>query len=102
MKNMNLMNKKMDKEQIIQGIKSRIESEYRKHKDIDWPGIAARKIYGSYVFNPQNVDKRNVKKVFKTAHIRDLERRLALGMITYSRMVEILNEMAYKKYANIE
>ena len=91
-----------DREQIIQGIKSRIESEYRKHEDLDWMEIAARKIYVSYVFNPKNDDKRNIKKVFKTAHIRDLERRVALGKITYSRMVEILNEMAYKEYANVE
>ena len=34
-----------DKDQIVEIIRSRIESEFRKHKDIDWVKIAAIKIY---------------------------------------------------------
>ncbi len=37
----------MDKEKTIQIIKERIISERRKHKNIDWEEIAARKIYSS-------------------------------------------------------
>ena len=36
------------KESIIAGIKQRIIDEHRKHKDLEWEEIAARKIYGSY------------------------------------------------------
>lgn len=39
-----------------------------------------------------------MKKVFKIADIRNLERQVANGEITYSRMVEILNEKAYYEY----
>lgn len=38
-----------EKERIIKGITTRIESEYRKHKNIEWPEIAARKIYASFI-----------------------------------------------------
>ena len=37
--------KTITEEEIIQTIKHRIESEYRKHEDLDWAEIAARKIY---------------------------------------------------------
>ena len=37
----------MTREEIINLIESRIKSEYGKHGDLDWAGIAARKIYGS-------------------------------------------------------
>ena len=30
---------------LVSKIKQRIESEYRKHPDLDWAEIAARKIY---------------------------------------------------------
>lgn len=39
--------KEMTREEIINLIESRIKSEYGKHGDLDWAGIAARKIYGS-------------------------------------------------------
>ena len=35
----------MDKEEVIKLIKGRIEDEYRKHPLLDWPRIAAGKIY---------------------------------------------------------
>ena len=40
---------KHEMEQIIREIKNRIECEFRKHEDLDWAGIAARKIYLSYM-----------------------------------------------------
>ena len=40
-------NKAMTREEIINLIESRIKSEYKKHGDLDWAGIAARKIYSS-------------------------------------------------------
>ena len=33
------------KDTLILKLKQRIESEYRKHPDLDWAEIAARKIY---------------------------------------------------------
>ena len=33
------------KDAVVSKIKQRIESEYRKHPDLDWAEIAARKIY---------------------------------------------------------
>lgn len=35
------------KEEIIYLINQRIKSEYKKHKNLDWSNIAARKIYSS-------------------------------------------------------
>jgi hypothetical protein len=43
-----------------------------------------------------------MKKVFKVAHIRDLEKQVIKGQITYSRMVEIMNEMAHEAYIKVE
>jgi hypothetical protein len=37
-------------------------------------------------------------KCFKIADIRELEKQVSLGEISYSRMVEIMNEMADKFY----
>ena len=37
----------MTKEEIVALIESRIKSEYRKHKTIDWEKIAALKIYSN-------------------------------------------------------
>lgn len=42
---------------------------------------------------------RNMKKVFKVADLRDLDSRVSIGEISYSRMVEILNEKAYEVYS---
>jgi len=39
-----------------------------------------------------------MKKVFKVAHIKFLERQIALGNISYAKMAEILNEIAYNHY----
>lgn len=36
--------------EYIQGMRSRIESEYTKHSALDWPNIAAIKLYASYIF----------------------------------------------------
>jgi len=35
-----------------------------------------------------------MKKIFKVAHLRDLEKQVAMGKISYSKKVEILNVMA--------
>jgi len=43
-----------------------------------------------------------MKKVFKVAHIRDLEKQVIQEQISYSRMVEIMNEMAHKAYTKVE
>jgi len=40
------------KDTLVSKIKQRIESEYRKHPDLDWAEIAARKIYAGIV-NPK-------------------------------------------------
>lgn len=39
----------MEKEQTIKAIKDRILAEHRKHKDLDWADIAARKIYSEHM-----------------------------------------------------
>ncbi len=44
-----------EKERIISGIKQRIIDEHRKHKDLDWPEIAARKIYKSYYYKYHDI-----------------------------------------------
>ena len=40
-----------------------------------------------------------MKKVFKVADIREFERKVALGEISYSRMVEEMNERSYLAYS---
>jgi len=42
-----------------------------------------------------------MKKVFKIAHIRQLERQISNGEITTGRMAEVLNEMAFEAYRDI-
>lgn len=37
-------------------------------------------------------------KFLKVAHLRELEKRVTIGQITYSKMVESINEMAYDFY----
>lgn len=39
----------MTKEDCIQSIRSRILSEFGKHKDLDWAEIAAHKIYSQFI-----------------------------------------------------
>ena len=39
-----------------------------------------------------------MEKVFKVAHIKFLERQLALGNISHAKMAEILNEIAHNYY----
>jgi hypothetical protein len=41
----------MDKESLVRLIEQRIKDEYRKHKNIDWEIIAARKIAGMVISN---------------------------------------------------
>ena len=43
-----------------------------------------------------------MKKVFKVADIRELERKVSLGEISYSRMVEEMNERSYLTYSKGE
>ena len=43
-----------------------------------------------------------MEKVFKVADIRDLEQKVALGEISYSRMVEMLNEKAEEHYSKVK
>ena len=45
----------MDKEKTIVCIKQRILDEHRKHSNLDWAEIAARKIYSSYLNNKNNL-----------------------------------------------
>lgn len=40
-----------------------------------------------------------MKKVFKVADIREFERKVTLGEISYSRMVEEMNERSYLAYS---
>ena len=42
---LNPVQKALEKGILVSKIKQRIESEYRKHPDLDWAEIAARKIY---------------------------------------------------------
>ena len=37
-------------------------------------------------------------KVFKVATIKELQKQVAVGMITYTKMVEIMNELADEAY----
>ena len=39
------------KDTFILKLKQRIESEYRKHPDLDWAEIAAKKIYARFLEN---------------------------------------------------
>ena len=39
----------LKKETIVNEIAQRIKDEHRKHKQIDWAMIAAKKIYSSYI-----------------------------------------------------
>ena len=43
-----------------------------------------------------------MEKVFKVADIRDLEQKVALGEMSYSRMVEVLNEKAEEHYSKVK
>jgi hypothetical protein len=44
------------------------------------------------------IEQREKYKFFKIAHMRDLENQVARAEISYSRMVEIINDMAYEFY----
>ena len=39
-----------------------------------------------------------MEKVLKVSDLRKLEKQVLLGQISYSRMVEIINYMAYEVY----
>ena len=39
-----------------------------------------------------------MKKVFKVADIREMQKQVSNGVISFSRMVEIMNELAYEAY----
>ena len=43
-----------------------------------------------------------MEKVFKVADIRDLEQKVALGEMSYSRMVEVLNEKTEEYYSKVK
>jgi len=43
-----------------------------------------------------------MEKVFKVADIRDLEQKVALGEMSYSRMVEVLNEKTEEYYNKVK
>lgn len=62
----------MSKERIIQGIKERIDAEYRKYKDLeelDWSLIAAGKIFHSYNVTLQESKKISLRIKFKKSHM---------------------------------
>ncbi len=46
------------KDTLVSKIKQRIESEYRKHPDLDWAEIAARKIYAEIFEETKDIMKR--------------------------------------------
>ena len=37
-------------------------------------------------------------KIFRVGHLRKFEQQIAKGEISYSKMIEILNDMAYEAY----
>ena len=39
-------------------------------------------------------------KVFKVGHLRKFEQQVHRGEISYTKMIEILNDMAYEAYSN--
>ncbi len=41
-----------------------------------------------------------MKKIFKISEIRNLQRLVDRGEISYSRMIELLNQKAYDTYSN--
>ena len=53
----------MENEQIIKSIKNRIISEYKKHPDLEWAEIAARKIYSELHQPPVITSLPNGKRV---------------------------------------
>lgn len=54
----------MQKEQAIALIKGRIEDEQRKHPDLDWQEIAARKIYSALLEERMNILGRQKNVLF--------------------------------------
>ena len=50
-----------NKERIIAAIKYRILEEQKKHKELDWAEIAARKIYANLEFDYFIVKKEEAK-----------------------------------------
>lgn len=61
-----------EKERIIQGIKERIEAEYRKYKDIEglnWSLIAAGKICSSYNITLKEPKTISLRIKFKKSHM---------------------------------
>ena len=41
-------------------------------------------------------------KVFKVGHLRKFEQQIYKGEISYTKMIEILNDMAHEAYGQIQ
>ena len=80
----------MEKEEIINLIKGRIEDECRKHGTLDWPRIAAIKIYTQWFeyFNNQNqelkeemADKKYTEEDIIDAVLFGMQKGLNVGKV---------------------
>lgn len=106
----------MTKDEIISAIEQRIKSEYRKHPDLDWAGIAARKIYAELkerglVNNaPLREFSRNDNAECEDirVHVSDLDITIRLHELLAMNKINYLNQLCYtridelKKYYNFD
>ena len=94
---------KMTKDEIISAIEQRIKSEYRKHPDLDWAGIAARKIYAelkeSGLVNnaPLREFSRNDNAEWEDSrvHVSDLDITIRLHELLAMNKINYLNQLCY-------
>lgn len=75
----------MEKEEIINLIKGRIEDECRKHGTLDWPRIAAAKIYTQWFeyFNNQNQELKE-EMADKKYTEEDLRQAMIIALVSDS------------------
>lgn len=93
----------MTKDEIISAIEQRIKSEYRKHPDLDWAGIAARKIYAelkeSGLVNnaPLREFTRNDNAEWedRRVHVSDLDITIRLHELLAMNKINYLNQLCY-------
>lgn len=92
-----------DNDEIISAIEQRIKSEYRKHPDLDWAGIAARKIYAelkeSGLVNnaPLREFSRNDNAEWEDSrvHVSDLDTTIRLHELLAMNKINYLNQLCY-------
>ena len=52
-----------------------------------------------YAVDELRIKTKNVmKKVFKVSDIKEMQKQVSIGMISFSRMVELMNELAHEAY----